>query len=570
MHVQNNQKFLELLREAKPFIPENDLKKYEARHGSGSLSMLEALISDDVILHKEGVMLWSNAIRVAYVDPFASVITREALDLIPVGIARKAQVIGLYVISDVMTVAVADPTNTALLQRLQGITGHKISPVFALPSEITAAIEIHYSSDQDVNAIIRELADTSKSLLNECSDLDYQALSETKSLIKIVDAIIFFALKERASDIHVEASRTESSVRFRIDGRLREMLKFSKTIHRAIVCRVKVMCDLNIAESRFPQDGRMSLPIGPRRADFRVSTIPSVEGEKIVIRVLSASGKNEMMTLDKMLISQTVIRPYMRTLESPNGIIFVTGPTGSGKSTTLYASLHEINRPDVNISTIEDPVEIRMEGITQSQVNNHIDLKFSTLLRSMLRQDPDVILVGEIRDLETAKIATEAALTGHLVFATLHTNSAVQAVTRLVEIGIEPYMVAPSVQAVLAQRLAARICERCKEVYYPSEEEMEKYFHDVANANDVAFYHGKGCPVCRQSGYYGRVAFHELALITEEMRALISAEASPNELTKAAKRAGYQPLRYDALKKVLLGLTTIEEIERSTSFEWAI
>jgi len=567
--VNNNQTFLELLKKAKPFIPANDIKKLEQRYGSGSLAMLEALIAEGILTHTEATNLWSDSIRVAYVDPLSSVVTRESLDLIPAAIARKAQVIGLYVITDVLTVALSDPTNQSLLNRLEGITGMKVSPVFSLPSEIKAAIDIDYSSDQDVGSIIRELSDTSQSLLQEFSDLDFQALSETKSLIKIVDALFYFAMRERASDIHIEPQPTESVVRFRIDGRLRKMLKFSKTIHRAILCRIKVMSDMNIAESRFPQDGRMSMPLGPRQADFRVSIIPSIEGEKAVIRILASTGRSEMMTLDKMLISQTVIHPFKRILHSPSGIIFVTGPTGSGKSTTLYASLHEIAKPDINISTIEDPVEIRMDGITQSQVNNHIDLKFSMLLRAMLRQDPDVILVGEIRDLETAKIATEAALTGHLVFATLHTNNAIQAVVRLVEIGIEPYMVAPSVQAVLGQRLMARICERCKEVYYPSSEELSKYFHDAVGISDIPFYLGKGCRACRQSGYHGRVAIHELVMITEPMRSLISQNAGQGDLTRMAKASGYRPLRYDALKKALLGLTTIEEVERSTSFEWS-
>ncbi len=275
-----------------------------------------------------------------------------------------------------------------------------------------------------------------------------------------------------------------------------------------------------------------------------------------------------MLTLDKMMISQTILKPFRRLIESPNGIIFVTGPTGSGKTTTLYAALHEINSPGVNISTIEDPIEIQLAGVNQSQVNLPIDLKFATILRALMRQDPDVILVGEIRDLETAKIATEAALTGHIVFATLHTNTAPQAIVRLMEIGVEPYMVAPSVIGVLAQRLAARICENCKEAYYPSRETLQKYFHDEG-LSDVPFFRGRGCPACRHTGYKGRVAFHELILITEEIRTLISEGRSVQEISRAAAKVGYRPLRYDGLKKALLGLTTIEEIDASTSFEWA-
>lgn len=569
MPAKPNKEFLRLLRESKPFLPEADIDRLNTKFGGGSLEFVEAMIVENLISHGEACRLYSSAIGVAYVDPFASVVTPSALEKIPPNIARKAQALPLYILNDVLTLALADPTDAAMIKRLEGIAGMDVSAVFALPSEVRDAIEIYYATEEDVRSIINELAESGESLLKQFSTHDVVSLSESKGLIRIVDAMMYFAMRERASDIHLEPHQEETVVRFRIDGRLREMMRFSKAIHGALMCRIKVMCDLNIAESRFPHDGRMSMPIGPRDQDFRVSIIPTVEGEKCVIRVLASTNKRDFMTLEKMQISQTILKPFKRIIKNPNGIVFVTGPTGSGKTTTLYAALHEINTPNVNISTIEDPVEIRLEGITQSQVNNHIDLKFSTLLRSMLRQDPDIVLVGEIRDQETAKIATEAALTGHLVFSTLHTNNAIQAVTRLIEIGIEPYMVAPSVLAVLAQRLAARICDRCKEAYYPSPETLDTFFHDAAEVEEVPFYLGKGCAACRGSGYMGRVAFHELAIITEEMRSLISASASVHELTVAAKKAGYQPLRYDGMKKVLLGHTTIEEIEKSTSFEWA-
>ncbi|HZP61567.1 MAG TPA: GspE/PulE family protein, partial [Opitutaceae bacterium] len=309
-------------------------------------------------------------------------------------------------------------------------------------------------------------------------------------------------------------------------------------------------------------------PIGGGSANFRFSSLPTQYGEKAVVRILATTNKKSMLTLDRMMISQTILEPFKRLIENPNGIIFVTGPTGSGKTTTLYAGLHEINKPGVNISTIEDPIEIQLAGVTQSQVNTHIDLKFSTLLRSLLRQDPDVILVGEIRDLETAKIATEAALTGHVVFATLHTNTAPQAIVRLQEIGVEPYMVAPSVIGVLAQRLAARICENCKEAYYPARETLLKYFEEDG-LEEVPFLRGRGCSRCRGTGYHGRIAFHELVIITEEIRTLISEGRSAQEITQAAAKVGYKPLRYDGLKKVLLGMTTIDEIEDNTSIEWS-
>jgi type IV pilus assembly protein PilB len=275
-----------------------------------------------------------------------------------------------------------------------------------------------------------------------------------------------------------------------------------------------------------------------------------------------------VINLDQMMISTPILESYRRVIKSPNGIIFVTGPTGSGKTTTLYASLNELNTADVNITTIEDPVEVQIEGVTQSQVNSHIDLSFSLLLRSILRQDPDIILVGEIRDYDTAKIATEAALTGHLVLSTLHTNNAIQAILRMMEIGIEPYMVAPSIMGVLGQRLGARICESCKRAYFPGKEILDRYFYDIPEGEEIAFSQGVGCTNCRQTGYSGRIAFHELLLVDDVMRSMIGKSVGQDELLRYATKLGYRSLRYDGMKKVLLGLTTIEEIEKHTVLEW--
>ena len=522
---------------------------------------------DEKILPKEDACRhWADSLGVAYVDPFASIITDEAVQKIPAEIARKTRVIGLYEINDVLTVAMAEPGDTGLIKRLGQITGIPVSPVFALPKEIEDAIAIHYCTDKNLEESMVELGRSSLFDLPDQAADKLAVLAENNALAQLLDDIIFFGLRERATDIHIEAQEKQSRIRFRIDGNLREILTYPRKIHRALISRVKILSELNIAEMRFPQDGRFSLPVGHQTANFRVSTIPSAYGEKIVIRILAMSGKKTIQTLDKMMISQTVLQPFKRLIKNPSGIIFVTGPTGSGKTTTLYAALHEINTPGVNISTIEDPIEMQLEGINQSQTNAHIDLKFATVLRALLRQDPDVILIGEIRDLETAKIATEAALTGHVVFATLHTNTAAQAIVRLIEIGVAPYMVAPSIIGVLAQRLAARICDNCKEAYYPPRATLEKYFSDGDMA-DVPFFRGRGCPACRGTGYKGRIAFHELVLITEEIRTLISEGRSAQEITRAAARVGYKSLRYDGLKKVLLGLTTIEEIEENTALE---
>ncbi len=538
---------------------EPELVVLEQKHGNG-VGLLEALVDSRLIGKDVACRFYADFLGFAYVDPFASLITEEALAAIPSEIAKKVRGIGLYIIDGVLTAAFVTPEDASLVKRLSLIVQMPVSPVFALPRDIDDAILIQYSNEKNIEETLNELG--ASTIFNNPD------LPDSESLVKVLDDIIYYAIRERATDIHIESQEEQCRVRFRIDGLLREVLTYSRKLHRSFIARIKILSNLNIAETRFPQDGRFSIPMGTTTANFRISTIPSQHGEKAVIRLLTMSGKKSMLTLDKMMMSQTILAPFRRLIENPNGIIFVTGPTGSGKTTTLYSALHEINQPGTNISTIEDPIEIQLPGITQTQVNNHIDLKFATVLRALLRQDPDVILIGEIRDFETAKIAAEAALTGHLVFATLHTNTAAQAIVRLIEIGVEPYMVAPSIIGVLAQRLAARICENCKEPYYPPREVLQKYFKDEG-LTDVPFYRGRGCNACRGTGYKGRVAFHELVLITEEIRTLITNRASVQQITAAAAKVGYKPMRYDGLKKVLLGLTTIEEIEANTSFEWA-
>jgi type IV pilus assembly protein PilB len=533
----------------------------------GTLGFIEYLIEEEIVSKEVGCRVWSDRIESAYVDPLSTIISPEAISSIPIEIARKGNVMPLYEIESALTVAMPDPHNQALIDRLAAITGKDISPVFCLTNEVHDAIELHYSSDQSVEELIEQLEKSQGAILARLRPEELESMSASKSIVGLCDALLYLAIKERASDIHMEPRQDTTNIRFRIDGRLQHIFTIAAALHAPLKSRIKILSDLNIAESRFPQDGRFSLPLGSEQVNFRVSVIPTIHGEKLVLRILALTGKKDFRSLDQMLISQTILQPFKQIIRSPNGMIFVTGPTGSGKSTTLYAALHEINSPEVNICTIEDPVETQMSGIIQSQANASIDLNFASLLRALLRQDPDVILVGEIRDLETAKIATEAALTGHLVFSTLHTNNAIQAVVRLIELGIEPYMVAPSLLAVLAQRLAARICENCKRAYTPDEEIVSKFFYDYKEVEAPVFYEGQGCLRCRNTGYRGRIAFHEMALISNRMRELISAGGTDSELAEAAQKVGYRPLRYDGLKKVLLGFTTVEELEKHASFD---
>ena len=559
--------FIELLNSQPGFTSTRELTELFAQHGD-TPDLLQAVIDARLATRDDACRVWSEAVGYAYVDPFASLVTEEAVTKIPHEVAKKVRAIGLYAIDGTLTLAMVDPRDTELCKRLGQIAGMPASPVFALGREIDDAIAVYYSTEKNLEDSLVDLEHSNIFEKPEAAADKVALMAENNALTQVLDEIIYFAIRERATDIHIEAQEVTSRIRFRVDGNLREVLTFSRKLHRGVISRIKILCNLNIAESRFPQDGRFSMQIGTSKADFRVSTIPSAYGEKVVIRILAMTGKKTIVTLDKMMMSQTMLQPFKRLIKSPHGMIFVTGPTGSGKTTTLYAALNEINSPDVNVSTIEDPIEMQLNGVNQTQVNSHIDLKFSTILRALMRQDPDAILIGEIRDVETAKIATEAALTGHVVFATLHTNSAPQAIVRLIEIGVEPYMVSPSLIGVLGQRLAPRICENCKEPYKPSKEVLSHYFHD-ADGVDVTFFRGRGCPACRGTGYKGRIAFHELVLVTDEMRTLISENRSVQEISRAAAKVGYQPLRYDALKKVLMGLTTIEQVEENTSFEWA-
>lgn len=562
-------KLLASIRSLRTFAHTCDLEAL-AKAAQQPLDLIEALVAGEHVAKDDIGVFWGSQIGFAYVNPFAVVITEDAISRLPVEISTKAEALPLYRVGDALTAAMAHPEDEMLVERLSKITKLPVSPVFALPSDVKALIQLHYSTEESLESALN----SAENMEQFASGVDLAsggraiaALAESAQVTSFFDTLVLFALRREASDIHIEPREGESHVRYRIDGNLHEVLTFSRKLHASVVTRLKILTQQNISESRLPADGRFSVQLGTTSVDFRFSSIPSQYGEKAVIRILGSTSGKALLSLDKMKISSSVLKPLRRVIKSPCGIIFVTGPTGSGKTTTLYAALSELNDPSVNISTIEDPIEMKLDGITQTQVQAKIDMTFGRMLRALLRQDPDIMLVGEIRDLETAKIATEAALTGHLVLATLHTNSAPEAIVRLQEIGVASYMVAPSVVAVLGQRLAARTCENCKEPYKASEDVLRRYFNDE-QLPEVTFYRGRGCRVCNHTGYRGRVAFHELFLINRAMRAKISEGANLQELTELAARIGFRPLRYDGLKKVLLGLTTIDEIEAQTPVEF--
>jgi len=560
--------FLDRLSELPHFENIQEVQSLVDQHGV-SVALVQA-IADRRFLAKETVCrLWADSLERAYVDPFASVITDEAIARFPVEIAKRANAIGLYVIDGVLTVAMSTPEDADLLTRLGEIARMPISPVFALPKDIEDAIVIQYASDHKLERSLRDLEKSSLFADPQLAHEKIAQLAGSEALAGVVDEILHFALRERATDIHVEPQETLSRVRFRVDGKLREVLTYGRSLHKTIASRLKILANLNIAEPRFPQEGQFSIGVGNASAYFNLATLLTSHGEKLVATVIAGGQHRPMLTIDKMGISQTTIGSLKALLQAPNGLFCFTGPVGSGKSTTWYATLHELNKADLSIITIEEPIELAMEGVTQLEVNRPIDLKPANLLRSALRQDPDVIAISELREGETAKVAIDAAATGHRVVTTLPAQNAVQAVQRLQALIGDASAMAPALTGIFAQRLVAQICNHCKEAYTPSAQILGRHFQDYEMASPQ-FYRGLGCPECRGTGYRGQIAVHELLPITDEVRTLIGEERSAGEIARAASKAGYRPMRHDGLKKVLLGLTTIEEVERNTSFEWDV
>jgi type IV pilus assembly protein PilB len=437
------------------------------------------------------------------------------------------------------------------------MTGMDVRPVVATRADVLAAIDRHYRADADLDDLTSAL-----DLGHQVEDLSkVREVVEDGPIVKYVNLLITQAIQDRASDIHLEPTETDLRVRYRIDGVLHEVMRSPRAIQSGVISRLKIMADVDIAERRVPQDGRMSVNANGRKVDLRVATLPTVWGEKVVMRILD----NSTATLDlgDLGFSPDNYERFCRSFTKPYGMILVTGPTGSGKSTTLYATLNIVSRPEVNVITVEDPVEYRLPGINQVQVNAKAGLTFAAALRSILRSDPDVVLLGEIRDHETAQIAVEASLTGHLVLATLHTNDAPSAVTRLTEMGIEPFLVGSALDAVLAQRLTRRLCPRCKSPYTPAPEDLTRIeFPWVPGSPLPELFRPLGCSSCARTGYKGRIALHEVMTVSESIERLTVARASASAIGKAARAEGMTTLRQDGWLKVLDGVTSIEEVLR--------
>jgi general secretion pathway protein E/type IV pilus assembly protein PilB len=490
----------------------------------------------------------------------------DVIDMVPPEVARRYKIVPVYKSENTLTVALSDPLDVETLDGLRYILKMNVEGVVALPEEIEAALHKYYASrGATVESMLQDMTQSEadkpggmKSLIsNEAESTEADA-----PIIKLVSLIIMEAFRSRASDIHLEPMSKKFRVRYRIDGVLHEVESPPKRLQSAILSRLKIMANISIAEKRVPQDGRIRINVVGRELDLRVSTVPASHGESIVMRILDKQSL--ALGLPQLGFFSDDQQTFERMIALSDGILLVTGPTGSGKTTTLYACLNYINRPDRKIITVEDPVEYQMGGINQVQVRTDIGMTFSAALRAILRQAPNIIMIGEIRDLETAEIAVNASLTGHLVFSTLHTNDAPSAVVRLIDIGVKPFLVASSTRAIMAQRLVRKICEKCKEQYAPTDAELRLLGPAAAQLEQAILYRGKGCGDCRFTGCRGRLGLFEIFVLNDDVRNMIFSNVGSMELRQMARQLGMRTLREDGLRKVVAGMTTLTEVLRVT------
>ncbi len=500
----------------------------------------------------------AEQLGLAYLDLGQYEIDANAATLIQPDLARRYTVLPIAFQDDELVVAMADPANIFAIDDLRIVTGYEIRAVVAAESDLTAAIERFASLATNVDEMVGDLEDAVGTVA--VSEEAEEAADDAGPAAKLMNLIITTAIREGAGDIYVEPQESELRVRFRIDGVCQEVVRSPKKVHRQLISRIKISSGMDIAEKRRPQDGRFGVVLDGKAVDFRVAVLPTVQGEMSVIRLLRRDSI--MLSLEDLGFLDQPLQRLMEALEKPYGCILVTGPTGSGKSTTLYAAINKTNDPRSNLITVEDPVEYRLEGLSQVQVHEKAGLTFAAALRSILRQDPDKVMIGEIRDKETGTIAIEAALTGHLVLSTLHTNDAPSAITRLTEMGIEPFLSASAVNCVLAQRLGRRLCPSCKEAYTPDEAALRRIEFPMPEGRVPTLYRAVGCKKCNNIGYKGRMGIHEVFAMSEVLERMCVEHASADELKRQAVAEGMLTLRDDGYAKVKMGLTSLEEIMR--------
>ncbi|MDQ1643453.1 MAG: type pilus assembly protein PilB [Actinomycetota bacterium] len=515
------------------------------------------LIEQGVLTESQLVAALATQIGLRFVDLSDFPVDGSALGRVPGAVCRRHSAIPIGFEDGRLLVAMADPANVFAIDDLRSLTGMDVKPVVATRADVAAAIDRYYRADSDMDDLTSVL-----DAQEEEDDLSkVKEIVEDAPIVKYVNLLITQAIQDRASDIHLEPGEHDLRVRFRIDGVLHEIMRSPKAIQQGVISRLKIMADINIAERRIPQDGRLSVNAHGRKIDLRVATLPTVWGEKVVMRILDNSTAR--LDLSDLGFSEHNYNVYSQSFTKPYGMILVTGPTGSGKSTTLYATLNIVSKPEVNVITVEDPVEYRLPGINQVQTNVKAGLNFASALRSILRSDPDIVLIGEIRDHETAQIAVEASLTGHLVLSTLHTNDAPSAVTRLTEMGIEPFLVGSALDCILAQRLARRLCKKCKEEFTPTAEMLVQARFPWEDGKPLpTLYRAVGCSVCSKTGYKGRLALHEVMVVSETIERMAVEHSSATAIGEVAREEGMVTLRDDGLQKVLAGVTSLDEILR--------
>jgi type IV pilus assembly protein PilB len=543
---------------ASKLLTQEQLDAALAEQAATSKSLGRILIDEGLLAEADLVSVLAGQLGLEFVDLADHPIDASAAGLISDALARRYQALPIGWEDGRLVLAMADPGNVFAIDDIRTITKSEVKVVVSTPALVLEAIDRYHRMDGEVEDISAQAA----SEFEGDEDLsNIREVVEDAPIVKLVNLLISQAVNDRASDIHIEPTERDVRVRYRIDGVLHEVMRPHKSIQSGIISRLKIMADLNIAERRVPQDGRVALTLTGKQVDLRVATLPTVYGEKIVMRILDKS--TALLKLSDLGFLDSSYRRFEQSFRKPYGTILVTGPTGSGKSTTLYATLNILNEDTKNIITVEDPVEYRLAGINQVQVHNKAGLTFAGALRSILRQDPDIVLVGEIRDRETATIAIEAALTGHLVLSTLHTNDAATTPTRLVEMGVEPFLVASALDCIVAQRLARRLCDKCKEAYRPDQAELQSAGWDLeADGESPELFRAKGCSACGKTGYRGRFAVHEVLTVTEEVERLIVEREHSEDIKKMGIAQGMLTLRQAGLAQVRAGMTTIEEILR--------
>lgn len=561
-------KFLSDILYEKGLITEEQLDRILKIQQDNGNDLQKIIINLDILKKDELMLALADEIGVKYVNLDDINIEPTIVVLIPEEMARRHQLIAIDKDEKKLTVAMANPLDVFAHDELKIRLGYDIDSVLSYGEDIDKALDEVFGVTDEWDQVIGKIENMQVTVLKEeekeAADISAITESEEAPVIALVNLMILRAVKEKASDVHIEPFGEDIlKVRYRIDGILHDVMSLPRNLQLAVISRIKIMSDLDIAERRLPQDGRIQVNVGGRKINIRVSILPAVTGENAVLRILDPSSI--LLKLDSLGFSPDILPNFLSLIKKPNGIILVTGPTGSGKSTTLYTTLNLLNSTEKKIMTIEDPVEYRLKGISQVQAKPKIGLTFAAGLRSFLRQDPDIMLVGEIRDRETAEIAVQAALTGHIVLSTLHTNDAPSSVIRLIDMGIEPFLISSSVIGVIAQRLIRKICPKCKKEIKITTD-MKKILDEYEiSRNEITLYKGEGCPSCKDTGYKGRVAIFELMIITENIRDLITQNVSTGKIREAAVKEGMCLLKIDGIKKVCEGITTIDEVLRVAS-----